>query len=166
MCFHSDVVRSTWSPLVFCRGAFPCRSLPHPFARRGLPTSDSPAIFRSPVAELLHVLISNHVVHGRIIFPGAAYLETARAAARTALRGVFFLQPLAIEAPGLLLVECAVLHGRFEVRSSDATEAVTVHCSGATGGDTAWQRILHSSLRTPSRAADVAALYDSFHAIG
>ena len=33
------------------------------------------------------------VVHGRIIFPGAGYLETARAAATSgsALRGVFFL---------------------------------------------------------------------------
>ena len=43
----------------------------------------------------------------------------ARAAAPgSALRGAFFLQPLAIETGGVL-VECAVADGRFEVRSGE-----------------------------------------------
>ena len=107
-------------------------------------------------------------MQGRVIFPGAGYLEMARAAAATALHAVFFLQPLAVEAARLLL-ECAVADGRFEVRSgeADALEAAsTVHCSGATGPATEWQRTDHASLRTPSRAADVGALYDGFDALG
>ena len=87
------------------------------------------------------------------------------AAVATALRGVYFLQPLAIEAPGLL-VECAVSEGRFEVRSADGIEAATVHCSGAAakGGDL--QRIDLAVLRVPSFATDVGALYDGFDAVG
>jgi hypothetical protein len=107
-------------------------------------------------------------VQGRVIFPGAGYLEMARAAAAAALCGVYFLQPLAVEAANLL-IECAVSDGRFEVRSgeTDAIEtAPTVHCSGATVGGDAWQPIDHASLRAPSRAADVEALYNSFDAIG
>ena len=55
----------------------------------------------------------------------------ARAAAAAALCGVYFLQPLVVEAANLL-VECAVSDGRFEVRSgeADAIEtAQTVHLS-------------------------------------
>ena len=72
-------------------------------------------------------------MQGRVIFPGAGYLEMARASAATGLSGVFFLQPLAVESPGLL-IECAISDGRFEVASgkTDAIETMrTVHCSGA-----------------------------------
>ena len=70
------------------------------------------------------------------------------------MRSVYFLRPLAVEVPGLL-VECAVLDGRFEVRSgeADAIEGATVHCSGATAGDNIWQRVDHASLRAPSALA-------------
>jgi hypothetical protein len=124
-------------------------------------------VFRSSTAGPLHVLVADHVVQGRVIFPGAGYLEMARAAAAAALCGVYFLQPLAVETPGLL-IECAVSDGRFEVRSSeaDAVEASTVHCSGAIAGGNAWQRIDPASLRAPSRAVDVGALYDGFDAAG
>ena len=84
------------------------------------------------------------------------------------LHGVFFLQPLAVEAPSLL-VECAVSDGRFEVASGEADvieAARTVHCSGATDGASDWQRIDHASQRAPSRTVDVGALYDGFDAIG
>ena len=60
-------------------------------------------------------------------------------------------------------------NGRFEVRTSDADSvetALTVHCSGATAGGNAWQRIDHASLRAPTRAVDVRALYDGFDAAG
>ena len=67
-----------------------------------------------------------------------------------------------------MLVECTVSNGRFEVRTSEseAFEDATVHCSGAIATDNGWQRVEHASLRTLSRAADVAALYDGFDAVG
>jgi hypothetical protein len=135
--------------------------------QRLVPSSDVNIVFRSPTAGVLHALVADHVVQGRVIFPGAGYLEVARAAGPTALYGVYFLQPLAAEAPGLL-VECTVSNGRFEVCSSEsvAFEDATVHCSGAIATDNGWQCVEHASLRTLSRAADVAALYDGFDAVG
>jgi acyl transferase domain-containing protein len=154
-------------PLAYRRRSFPWRDPPHPFAQRVISSSDGAAFFRSPVAGALHALVADHVVQGRVIFPGAAYLEVVRAAGATALDCVYFLQPLAAEAPGLV-VECAMSNARFEVRTSDtnAFEDATVHCSGATATDTVRQRVDHARLRTLSRAADVGALYDGFDTVG
>jgi hypothetical protein len=121
----------------------------------------------------LHALVANHVVQGRVIFPGAGYLEMARATAATqaVLSRVFFLQPLAVEFPGLL-IECAMADCRFDIRSLEGSVALTdtaVHCSGAsiTANDS-WQRISHAPLRAFSCAcaSDTCALYDNFDAIG
>ena len=98
----------------------------------------------------------------------------ARAAAGAALHDVFFLQPLTVEAPGLV-IECALFDGSFfdgsfEVRSGEAEAvetALTMHCSGAiSGGGTAWRRVNHAPMRAPSQAVDVEALYDSFDTVG
>jgi len=111
------------------------------------------------------------VVQGRVIFPATGYLEVARAAtaSTSALRSVFFLQPLAAEAAGLT-VECAVSDGRFEVRSSeDATlPDVHTHCSGVLAARGGWRRIDHASVRRRScaRAACVRTTYDFFDAVG
>ena len=72
-------------------------------------------------------------MQGRVIFPGAGYLEVARAALTTgvALRDIFFLQPLDVEAPGLF-VECVVANGLFEVRSCG--EDAVSGCNGALYG--------------------------------
>ena len=153
----------------FRRVAFPWDDMvPKPAATEVQKTSHGSAVHQSLAAGPLHTIVSHHVVHGRVIFPGAGYLEMARAAlGPTGLHGVYFLQPLALEAPGLL-VECTVSDRRFEVRSgeADAIEATTVHCSGATGGGSAcWQRVDHAALRPPAAAADVGALYDGFHAV-
>jgi hypothetical protein len=80
---------------------------------------------------------------------------------------VYFLQPLAAEAPGLL-IECAVSNECFEVRASETEvfEDATVHCSGAMATDSNWQHVSHASLRTVLRTADVGALYDDFDAVG
>jgi hypothetical protein len=156
-------------PLAYRRRAFSWREMLHPFAQHRAPASGSEStIFRCAAAGVLHALSADHVVQGRIIFPGAGYLEMARAAGATALRAAYFVRPLALETPNLL-VECAVSGGRFEVRSgeADAVEMATVHCSGATAGDkNASQRVDCASLRAPSRAADVGALYDGFDAVG
>ena len=129
--------------------------------------SDGCSVYRSPAAGALHKLVAQHIVNGRVVFPGAGYLEMARAAAAAALHGIYFLQPLAVEAAGLL-VECAVSDGRFEVRSgvSDALEGAAVHCSGGLATVSGWQHVEHASLRIPSRAADVTALYNGFDAVG
>ena len=129
-----------------------------------------PTVFRSPSAGTLLALVADHVVQARIVFPGAGYLEMARAAAAEAtLQGVFFLQPLAIDS-ATLLIECAVSDGRFEVRSGvdDAALAdAAAHCSGSIGVGS-WQRVDHASVRARSsaHAAQVSALYASFDAGG
>ncbi len=130
----------------------------------------------------LHALVADHVVQGRAIFPGAGYLEMARATASTVvaasatLRGVFFLQPLAVDVSGLQ-IECAgSADGRFEVRGgvqfSDAASLadVAIYCSGACGpvADDGWHPVEHASVRcnVSMRACDVGALYDGFDALG
>jgi hypothetical protein len=156
-------------PLTYRRRAFPWRDPPHPFAHRSLPPSDGTGfVNRSLASGALHALVANHIVQGRVIFPGAGYLEMARAAAGAmALHDVYFLLPLAVEALGLM-VECAISDGRFEVRSRDdgAFTDATVHCSGATAAADTWQRIDQTLLRATSRMMDVDALYNGFSAVG
>ena len=171
---HEGIAQRTdppWLLLVYNRRIFQWRDVPHPFAQRRLPSSDGgPTVFRSPSAGTLLALVADHVVQARIVFPGAGYLEMARAAAAEAtLQGVFFLQPLAIDS-ATLLIECAVSDGRFEVRSGvdDAALAdAAAHCSGSIGVGS-WQRVDHASVRARSsaHAAQVSALYASFDAGG
>ena len=154
--------------LLYYRSAFQCRDPPHSFAQRSLASKVGNAIFRSPATGSLHALVADHVVTGRVMFPGAGYLEMLRASGATALQEVLFIQPLAVGAPGLL-VDCLVFSDRFEVRSSEADAGETarlVHCSGVTASGSAWQLIDHTSLRASSRASDVKALYDGFAAVG
>jgi len=164
-------------PLAFRRRAFAWREPPHPFAQSRVGASESAVTVRSPVVGSLHALVADHVVHGRVIFPGAGYLEVARAAAATAsaLRGVFFLQPLAVVVEPLAgtLVECSVAGGRFEVRSGEeaAPEDAAVHCSGAlAAGDGACfvgSGSGSAHVRVGQHAAHgVGALYDGFDTVG
>merc|ERR1719491_1536036 len=140
----------------------------HPLLQRRLSApSGCVALFRSPVAGPLHALVAEHVVRGRIVFPGAAYLETARAAcsavaspsgAGAALRSVFFLRPLALEEDGgAAWVECALLEGgAFEVRSGSG-EVVAA----------AWRPLgLAAARERCCRVADTAALYAAFSEAG
>ena len=163
-----------------CRRAFawpPWRfvfqvDLLHPFAQLRQPTSDDTYLFRS-IAALFSCLIDHHVLQERIIFPGAGYLEIGRAAAdasdaASALRSVYFLQPLAMETAGLL-VDCALADGRFEVRSSanEAFADATVHCSGSLTTHSRWQSLNHASIYSGACGgpSDVAALYDGFASV-
>ena len=156
--------------LVYERRAFPWSDLPHPFSQRRVPSTEGNIAFRSPVAGALHAITADHVVQSRVVFPGAGYLEMARAVEGpgAALSGVFFLQPLMVEAPGLH-VECAVRDGRFEVRSGndDALTDATVHCAGTLASSDSWS-VDHSSMRAcvGVRSAHVDALYDGFDATG
>jgi acyl transferase domain-containing protein len=159
--------------LTYKRHVFAWCDPSHPFAQFHSHSTQSATIFRSPAGGALHAVVAGHVVRGRVIFPGAGYLEIARAAApkRSALRGVFFLQPLAVEAAGLI-VECAVTDDRFEVRSGEddaLAGSAAAHCSGALGVSDGWERrVAHASVRGRScaHAAHVGALYDGFDALG
>ena len=98
----------TTSAVGYHRHIFAWRGASHPFAQRRLP---SPAdadttVYRSPAAGSLHALVADHVVAGRVVFPGAGYLELARAASKgvtsassgePSLQGVFFLAPLVLD---------------------------------------------------------------------
>ena len=167
------------------RGLFPWQDRPHPFVQRPLPSAeDGQGAFGASCSGALHALVADHVVQGRGIFPGAAYLELARAAARAAfpsaagavLQGVAFLQPLAFEMDGSQ-IECTLSTTHFAVRSGqDGRSAgrhvdAATHCSGslALGAPGEWQHntdhaaLLGSVCHHP---ADVAALYDGFDSVG
>jgi acyl transferase domain-containing protein len=167
--FALDSTQDASPPLAHRRSVFLWFEPRHPFAqRRALASGSESTVVRSSVITL-QSLINDHVVQGRVIFPGAGYLEMARAAGAVALSGVFFVRPLVIESPGLL-VACEISGDRFEVHSGEAVVGPTVHCSGATTGTgtgaSAWRRIDCATLRAPSRVADVAALYAGFDAVG
>ena len=165
---------------------FPWSDPPHPLLQQRLYTSNDLALFRSPTAGRLHALVAEHVVQGRVVFPGAAYLETARAAwsasasssaAGAGLHGVFFLQPLALDA----WVE-------WHRRSSSAcfARAVRSRCAAETGRRCR-ARCTGRTARAPPRlqqrrqqqlggvaarrrgcahAGSVDAQYETFHAAG
>ena len=153
--------------LVYRRHVFAWRSQPHPFAQRLMPSSDSTSVFHSPAAGGLLPLVADHVVQGRVIFPGAGYLEMARASGAEALHGVYFLHPLAVDS-STLLVECVISDGRFEVRSGEEgmLADASVHCSGAIAAANAWQIVCDASRCHCSHAADVTQLYDGFNVVG
>ena len=83
-----------------------------------------------------YTLVADHVVQGRVVFPAAAYLETARAVCSAAipscdgavLDGVLFLQPLTLERSsvdgGGVSIECIVREGgAFEIFQKACPEA-------------------------------------------
>ena len=158
--------------LAYRRRAFPWHEPAHPLAQRRVTTSGAADVFRSPATGTVYALVADHVVQGRVIFPGAGYLEMARAAATSgvSLSGVYFLLPLSFEMAGLL-VECSVADGRFEVRSGDNASVLAdpaVHCSGALVPSSGWQSVACASVRGRScvQTANACALYDGFHAVG
>ncbi|MBF6434848.1 type I polyketide synthase [Nocardia cyriacigeorgica] len=123
------------------------------FEQARLGTPDSYAMLGDPDVEgrpewLLQVgtevlpWLSDHVVNGIKIMPGAAYLDAALSATasrigakQVALEGVRFIAPLIMGAPDVPLVALSVeeASGRFLIRSRSATgTAWTVHASGRT----------------------------------
>ena len=135
LCCESEVeVSPAPATISSKRHAFFWTDPSHPFAQRELPSMlDGLTVFRSPAAGTLHSLVADHIVQGRVLFPAVGYLEMARGASGSALQGVYFLQPLAAETPGML-VECVVGDGRFEVRSGEDEDNLmdaAANCSGA-----------------------------------
>ena len=147
---------------------------PHPFAQYRAPSPESATTIVQASAASFIDLVDDHVVKGRVVFPGAGYLEMASTAtsasdALPALRGVFFVEPLVLEAPSLL-VKCTITDDRFEVRScvTDTLEDAVLHCSGGLGACDGWQRVDHASVRcgVSRRSCSVGALYNGFDRVG
>jgi acyl transferase domain-containing protein len=190
------VLRSRWGAqsalytgvdVPFRRRRFPWSDPSHPLLQQRLaqPTNDL-AIFRSPTAGRLHALIAEHVVQGHVVFPGAAYLETARAgwsaatsssAAGACLHGVFFLQLLALD-PGsdgtATLIECVFREGgSFEVRSGDGAalhgHEAPAHCKGTASASAAPPEQLGgvaSRRRCCTHGGSVSVQYETYHVAG
>jgi acyl transferase domain-containing protein len=171
--FAAELGQSTPLRKVLDKGQpFPWGVPSHPFAKRCLPKSSEDVVFRSPAAGALHALVADHVVQGRVVFPGAGYLEMVRAAAESEaqLQGVVFLQPLAVEGAGLH-IECAVGNGRFEVCSglANAPAKAAVNCSGTLGSVGGQWRHVECTKALASvcpLASDVGAIYDECNARG
>jgi len=164
------------------RHSFRWHEPPHPMAQRRLQLADGSHTFRSPAAGSLHDLASHHVVQSRVIFPGAGYLEMARAACAAvagsgpgaALRGIFFLQPLEAERSGLQ-IECAIAAQTFEVRSGlpssgDVLQDAETNCTGEAGpakASPAPQRVGHAAVHgLCTRAVQAEAMYGGFDQVG
>lgn len=155
------------------RRAFAWLDPPHPFTQQRLPlNSDGSTTFRSPAVGALHDIVADHVVQGRILFPAVGYLEMARSAAASemALQGVFFMRPLAVETPGLL-VECVIIDGRFDVRSGESDDALmdsTGHCTGAFTASESCHRVDLVPVRATycARVASIGDIYVGFSESG
>jgi acyl transferase domain-containing protein len=169
----------------FQRCVFGWRELTHPLAQQRVRSPDGSAVFRSPVSGAVRALVAEHVVQGRVFLPGAGYLEMVRAAScaaaaglvvSAALREVFFLQPLVLQA-GDATIECALAQeGRFEVLSGAHSSAgllePSVHCTGVRAEQATRPAAVArgvSAAEAQARcmlAADVGALYDAFVRVG
>ena len=126
---------------VYFRRRFSMNASPYPFeVKMAAAVSDAKnTLFRLNAAGSLPSMVADHVVHGRIVFPGTGYLETVRAAwcavasSCGRLREVLFLKALVI-ADTDTYIECAISTstGHFEVRSTEDNEAVSVvpNCTG------------------------------------
>ena len=182
--FNADVRHP--SPHLPCtysyqRCAFLWNDLVHPFAHCRVPLSpEGTAIFRSRAAnDYFHNSVRHHVIESTVIFPGAGYLEMARAAAAAAaastsrLSGIFFLQPLKLEVLHLH-VHCSITNGHFDVQAGAlapgavAFAEAAVHCSGTLVAHDALHSYDPASVRVRlcAHAAHVDALYDGFDTVG
>ena len=160
----------------YVRRSFAWSEQAHPLAQ-GVDAAAPSGLVRyaSPAAGALRSLVADHIVQGRVVFPGAGYLEMARAASDAAsdaatdaatdaasslLRRVFFLQPLLLDgdvAQLRVVCELNAAEERFEVRSELTEEgASTAHCGGSTGA-------VRGSCGAAVSAAD---LYSAFRGMG
>ena len=127
-------------PLAYARRRYEWREAPlPPLQRREADANGRQAdAFFSPASGPLLALVADHVVRGRVVFPGA-YLEMARAACvalsgsggGASLRRVFFLQPLVLDGDqSEARVRVGVYKEQFELTSEGGGDASTAHCAG------------------------------------
>ena len=100
---------------IYIRRRYPWREPTHPLAQQPPAAADGvPACFSCPASGALRELVADHIVQGRVVFPGAGYLEMARApcgGSGALLRRVFFIQPLLLDSDvRSLRVVCEYVH--------------------------------------------------------
>ena len=186
LCSQATAPRS--SAVSYQRRLFAWSKPIHPLLQRDLSSTTDFAAFRSPIAGTIHALVADHVVQGRVVFSGAANLETARAGCCACvgastegaqLRGVFFLQPLVLEltaATAAVLLDCSrqAGSGAFEVCSGVVEGAqlqgVVTHCTGEVQTPAVTWSLVTSGLEVArgsgALAVNVSAQYQSFDATG
>ena len=171
-----------FAELKFRRCCFPWSEVMHPLIQHRIIDTADVTTVRSASVGRLYALVSDHVVQGSVVFPGAAYLEAARAACFDAaggrLCGVGFLHPLRLtpeEEGAAVSFECVVRRGRsFEIRSGgrivsgDSSEMQT-HCEGSYTSQGAVTPGAANIAQYRSRcdaASEVVAQYKRFHVMG
>ena len=161
----------TKPPTRYLRLSYPWATPVSPLASRSLELDDGSTSFRAPVAGSLFSLVADHVVRGRVVFPAAAHLETARAAGqRRALRGVYLLAPLFLDAAAEQWVEC-LTSDRFDISSGEIEDAgfvpAQLHCSGGYAPLGQLEAEAPAFLTSGGGVAmDVGRLFDTLHTSG
>ena len=178
---HAVDSASSTRPLgiAFQRHRAACQAAAHPLLQQRVDAALGVVRFRSAADGAFYRLVAEHVVQGRVVFPGAGYVEMARSASvglasdRVGLHGVFFLRPLVLDSESAAYVETTVCDdGRMDVHSrgshrSHVLEADTHHCTAAyaAAGDAPLPSACALSSRC-TRAAGVLQLYDGFRLAG
>jgi len=163
---------------VLCRHMFGWQQAFHPLAQSCDRSFSTVITLRSPVTGALHELVADHVVQGSVTFPGAAYLETARAACATAgdqdeftLANVFVVKPLVLLASSQQCLVCSLnlIDGSFEVNTTlDEAGESTTHSKGEFTMHAAnWQlRAVYTTRSNVPLVSNVMSQYDCFEADG
>ena len=124
------------------------RELPPPFTQQQLPRdpTNEVTVFRSRLEGALFDVVADHLIGGRVLMPGAGYLEMGHASARAidsamlvALVKTTFLQPLelggdgASAADGVVDVRLDLSTREFRIQSGPATDEAmrSLHCTGS-----------------------------------
>jgi NADPH:quinone reductase-like Zn-dependent oxidoreductase/3-oxoacyl-(acyl-carrier-protein) synthase/NAD(P)-dependent dehydrogenase (short-subunit alcohol dehydrogenase family)/SAM-dependent methyltransferase/acyl carrier protein len=161
----------------YTKRRFRWREHVHPLAQRALVGEADPRVgFRSPASGALRDLVADHIVQGRIVFPGAGYLEMVRAACggSAALQErVLFLQPLLLdEAATTTCIACDITaEKRFDIRTELEDGSLgTAHCGGSLTawltGDDRHQPCALVLKALCVAAVNVASIYFGFRSIG
>ena len=153
--------------LAYRRHLFQWREPTHPLVQCQLADGASDVVhFRAADEDSLRALIADHIVQGHLVFPGAGYLEMARAGLEmtrarcglarrsqlASLKQVCFLRPLLMNemAGSCLELELKLNGGQLHVRSCEMTprrgadDAFTQHFAARQGSHSHFPHLSHS----------------------
>ena len=167
------------STFAFRRSTFSLAVAYHPFVQKTMLGSHSHFSYSSTTNRTLLSLVSDHIVQERVVFPGAAHIELARAASAAVclsqkssagLMNVFFLKPLLLDCTSSQLI-CNVSASGFEICSQNEPSGnlnAVLHCNGSYGTSSVGNPIDHVTLHgnVAKRAMDISKFYDTFYSVG